>query len=652
MLVHLDPDDPEAEDAERQRVEDTHLPEIAEALSAAQRELNELLASGRLSPTDMQRLLTRYNNNFDQALGQALRDVARQERSNELQQQHRYAIGRTVDEAAATGLDVAFRQLGNVGISLNYGPLNYLARDWAQRYSYELITRIDVSTGRQVGHAVSSWMETGEHLDLLIRQLEPVFGRNRAEMIAATETTRAFAEGTLLGYRQSGQVEATQWKTARDERVCDICRPLHGIRGDLQGQFVHPGGIGRSSRHEGRSFRAPAHVRCRCAMAPIVIEAAPRVFPVVTPATAPEPVSAPAAAPAVPAVTAPQLSALDESTLMTQMEALTERIRAAEDAGDDAAEERLSAERRAYFDEITKRRAAGTWRGESGAEAAERRRRAAEVAFLQTAEGQRQAAADRAAVARAGTTYQPTAETLRAVSAYIDEQVARAAPQLGPRIGEADLTPERMKSLAYDALVDLVAERDVAIQFRSQLLDSLLDTGRYRTQFETGTTGGTLDKKARTQAEATGIGIPTKIDPRLRPVYGYVDFGADSFHGNVGGYGDITLVMRPEVRARSTVTVGDSLYGMKARQVAATPLEAPLPESMDTLIGPLYQYARRGDLRGLINNVDYLEVQIQGGVTVEDIAFVRDQGGKLTEAQVAALGERGIAVIREAGGRP
>jgi hypothetical protein len=204
-----------------------------------------------------------------------------------LQQQHRRLIGRTVDEAAATGLDVAFRQLGNVGISLNYGPLNYLARDWAQRYSYDLITRIDVSTGRQVGHAVSSWMETGEHLDLLIRQLEPVFGRNRAEMIAATETTRAFAEGTLLGYRQSGQVEATQWKTARDERVCDICRPLHGIRGDLQGQFVHPGGIGRSSRHEGRSFRAPAHVRCRCAMAPIVIEAAPRVFPVAQPVEPP-----------------------------------------------------------------------------------------------------------------------------------------------------------------------------------------------------------------------------------------------------------------------------------------------------------------------------------------------------------------------------
>ena len=85
--------------------------------------------------------------------------------------------------------------------------------------------------------------------------LEPTFGQVRAEAIAATETTRAFAEGTLLSYRQSGLVLATSWKTSVDERVCPICRPLHGAIGDLKWQFPSSGRRGKAFRYEGRMFR-------------------------------------------------------------------------------------------------------------------------------------------------------------------------------------------------------------------------------------------------------------------------------------------------------------------------------------------------------------------------------------------------------------
>jgi len=264
---------------------------VQAALLSAEEQLNELLRSGRLPPDELQSLLSRYRNNFGETLAEAMRRIDRQAHSEELQQQHRYAIQRTVNEAAGAGLDVAFGQLGNVGISLNYDLLHRFARDWAQGYSYDLIRRIDESTGRQVGNTVTHWIEGGEHLDALIRALEPTFGRNRAEMIAATETTRAFAEGTLLGYRQSGQVEGTEWRTARDERTCDICRPLHGQRGDLNGNVRHPGGIGKASRYEGLIFRFPAHVRCRCTPAPVLGEL--KVYPVTgLPAVTP-PVSLP-----------------------------------------------------------------------------------------------------------------------------------------------------------------------------------------------------------------------------------------------------------------------------------------------------------------------------------------------------------------------
>lgn len=273
LTLELDPDDPDAEDKERQKAEEAAQRLIEPALRNAQQEFAALLTEGRLAPGEMQGLLTRYGNNFDQALAEAMRRVARQERSDALQQAWKYAVARTVEEGAAAGLRVAFGQLGNVGVSLNYDLLHRFARDWANTYSYNLITRIDQSTGRQVGDAVTAWIESGQHLDALIAHLEPAFGQVRAEMIASTETTRAFAEGTLLGYRQSGLVLGTEWKTARDSRVCEICGPLHGAVGDVNGNFRHPGGVGKSSRYEGRPFRPPAHVRCRCAIAPIVDEA-------------------------------------------------------------------------------------------------------------------------------------------------------------------------------------------------------------------------------------------------------------------------------------------------------------------------------------------------------------------------------------------
>jgi len=344
-----------------------------------------------------------------------------------------------------------------------------------------------------------------------------------------------------------------------------------------------------------------------------------------------------------------------EGELLTQVEGLTERIRAAEEAGDDALDEQLTAERKSYLDEIARRHSAGTWRGESGSEAVDRRARASEIAFLQTEEGQRQVEADRRAVEEAAQSvelYQPSDDTLRAVRAYIDEQTEAILPRLRPRIKEPDLTSEEYKRVAHEQLRALVKDRPVAIQFKSQHLDSFLETGRYRTQFETGTTGGTLDVKGRTAAEGTGIGYPDDIDPKLRPVYGYLDFEADSFGGGVGSYGDITFVMRNDVRRRSTVTVGDSLYAMQENQLAATPLDDPSIESMDTLVTPLYRYAKRRDVDSLISDVGYIEIQIQGGVRVEDVAFIRDPRRKLSADKIADLEERGIKVIQAIEGEP
>ena len=78
--------------------------------------------------------------------------------------------------------------------------------------------------------------------------------RDRARVIAQTETTRVFAESRRLLFKQAG-LKRIRWRTANDELVCPICAPLNGKTGRLDG-VNHP--------REGRSYLPPAHVNCRC----------------------------------------------------------------------------------------------------------------------------------------------------------------------------------------------------------------------------------------------------------------------------------------------------------------------------------------------------------------------------------------------------
>lgn len=79
--------------------------------------------------------------------------------------------------------------------------------------------------------------------------------RNRAEVIARTETIAAHAEGQLdaferLGVEQVG-IEA-EWQTAGDERVCPLCNPLDGVVMPVK---------------EARGL-IPRHPNCRCSWSP------------------------------------------------------------------------------------------------------------------------------------------------------------------------------------------------------------------------------------------------------------------------------------------------------------------------------------------------------------------------------------------------
>lgn len=91
--------------------------------------------------------------------------------------------------------------------------------------------------------------------------------RIRSETIARTELATAFNAGsheTVRSAQTYGDIDGqlvSVWLTAEDERVCEICAPLHDQVIEFDEQFVATEGVS-TPRPIGQ--HPPAHPRCRC----------------------------------------------------------------------------------------------------------------------------------------------------------------------------------------------------------------------------------------------------------------------------------------------------------------------------------------------------------------------------------------------------
>jgi hypothetical protein len=121
------------------------------------------------------------------------------------------------------------------------------AAEWAARRTRELAAEVVRTTRDRIAVLPADDAEAEAALD-------SIFGADRAASIAITETTRAISAGEKAAAEWATAAilllfDAT-WYTRADERVCDICGPLHG-KPEAAWQAQFPGG-------------PPAHPRCRC----------------------------------------------------------------------------------------------------------------------------------------------------------------------------------------------------------------------------------------------------------------------------------------------------------------------------------------------------------------------------------------------------
>lgn len=195
-----------------------------------------------------------------------------------LEQRLRQATMMPLEEAALLGVRVGLEQVGiggqerkQLSVGIDWGLVNRDVLEWVRQYNFELVSGLQDTTRQYLQTDISNWIESGEPLGKLIARLADKnrypFGAVRADMIAATEVTRAYYEGNQRIWKASGVVELQEWRTAADDRVCPICRPLGGLDG---GEPVRAK-LGEGFRHpSGEVFMPPAHPRCRCWAVPVI----------------------------------------------------------------------------------------------------------------------------------------------------------------------------------------------------------------------------------------------------------------------------------------------------------------------------------------------------------------------------------------------
>lgn len=149
-----------------------------------------------------------------------------------------------------------------MGLVFNPNLSNHDASEWAAAYTDDLLGALETTNRRVVGEALQSWIETpGATVGDLEKQLAPAFGPTRANLIAVTETTRAYSQGNQIAFQEAG-IEYWRWNTTRDDLVCPVCSPLHRKVVAIGEPFTVV---------KGKAIMAPpAHPGCRCAISPVV----------------------------------------------------------------------------------------------------------------------------------------------------------------------------------------------------------------------------------------------------------------------------------------------------------------------------------------------------------------------------------------------
>lgn len=222
---------------------------------------------------------------------------------------------------------------------------------------------------------------------------------------------------------------------------------------------------------------------------------------------------------------------------------------------------------------------------------------------------------------------------------------------------ESQLSADEIKA-SSEALKKVIDNSAYSMRFRSANIDKLIESGRFMNQFETGTSGGTVNTKYRRQATNQLFGLSGK---RLKKSefekYGYFgnkDAYKDFVHnstswGGVGQYGDVIIhFVKDKMAGKTTFTVNNSLGPAVYQELVADNPNRPNLVGIDKeLLKETVDLLKSGNIKtpeeaSKALGVRYLETQYHGEIGMSDISSMYFTKDKPSDKQIKSLKEFGI----------
>jgi hypothetical protein len=200
-------------------------------------------------------------------------------------------------------------------------------------------------------------------------------------------------------------------------------------------------------------------------------------------------------------------------------------------------------------------------------------------------------------------------------------------------VGPPVTTKAQVREVLTANLKTILEKSALQSRVDPDVLEKILDGGRFKNQHETGTSHGLLNKGVRERFEKEVLGADKG------PIYGY----AEDVEGTaaVGQYGSVAVRLKERVKDQATITTGDTL---DQRGSVAVPFRNP-----DSRALPRSQYDAfeleerlRAKTTAAMSGGRYIEAQMHGGVNADDIEEVVFHRGPPSEELKRKLKEKGI----------
>lgn len=235
-------------------------------------------------------------------------------------------------------------------------------------------------------------------------------------------------------------------------------------------------------------------------------------------------------------------------------------------------------------------------------------------------------------------------EELRTGWAKVDSQI-EAFDQFEEEI------PEYIKSIS-----EAIEKNEFASRTSAKNVYDILESGRFKSQIESGHSNGVLDidKRKSVANQLFAYGEELNIKNNEYEIYGYLDNSP-----RAGMYGNCRIVFKKEnLIDRTTFTVGDSLEMYEAgADPFATLVNKPdivsygtrqFSDSVPNAPQRLKEIQRDfGSLKenGYLSDGNYLELQFHGGVTINDIEYIQVSKSDAKASEIEKIAnEKGVKI--------